>query len=162
MKAHSAFSLVEVVLSLGIATFCLLILLGMLPIGLNSSQSSREETAALNIASRISADLQSLPKGKTASNDHWNMDGLTVPEAGDSPQNQTIYYSDTLPNFQNTRDNTTRYRITAKLTPPTNVSGGTQHTASYIHLLVSWPPQLDPAIARPAGSIATIVALDRN
>jgi len=162
MKHQRAFSLTEVVLALGIASFCLLILLGMLPVGLNSNKSSREETAALNVVSRISADLQSLPKGKTSGGDNWSIDGLTIPEAGESAKALTVYYSDTLPNFQNTIDRTTRYRITAKLTPPANISGTAQHTTTYVHLTVSWPPQLDPTTVRPAGSVTTLIALDRN
>lgn len=168
MKSEGAFSLTEVVLALGISAFCLLVLLGLLPVGLNSNQSSREETSALNIASRMIADLQSIPKGKAAGGANQAVDGLSIPEAGENGGTQTVYYTETpsdldrTHNFQSSPDNNTRFRITATLTPPASASGTAQHTATCVHLLVSWPPHTDPATTRPAGSVATFVALDRN
>jgi type II secretory pathway pseudopilin PulG len=62
----SAFSLVEVTLALGVAAFCAIVLLGLLPAGLKTQQSSIEQTTANTISSQIVADLsaaQRLPPG---------------------------------------------------------------------------------------------------
>jgi uncharacterized protein (TIGR02598 family) len=57
-RHHSAFSLVEVTLALGVAAFALVAIFGLLPVGLNSNQASIEQTTATSLATRISADLR--------------------------------------------------------------------------------------------------------
>lgn len=47
------FSLVEVVLALGLVSFCLLAVTGLLPTGLRSVQNANEESAATNALNRI-------------------------------------------------------------------------------------------------------------
>lgn len=46
MKSNSGFSLVEVTLALGISSFALLAVVGLLPVGLAQMRDSREETSA--------------------------------------------------------------------------------------------------------------------
>ena len=58
---RSAFSLVEVILALGIAVFAIVSLVALLPIGLQSSRTSVEESAALNILSTFVADRRATP-----------------------------------------------------------------------------------------------------
>ena len=63
----TAFSLVEVTLALGVAAFCLLLLLGLLPTGLKTQQSSIQQTTANAIISTIWSDLRAdmiLPPGQ--------------------------------------------------------------------------------------------------
>jgi len=55
----AAFSLVEVTLSLGIAAFCLLAVVGLLPVGLGTLKSSREEAAATRVLEQIACSLRS-------------------------------------------------------------------------------------------------------
>src|SRR5437867_7336907 len=62
----TAFSLVEVTLALGVAAFCLIAVLGLLPTGLKTQQASTEQTTANTIVSQIVADLNAalrLPPG---------------------------------------------------------------------------------------------------
>jgi uncharacterized protein (TIGR02598 family) len=51
-----AFSLVEVVLALGIAAFALVAIVGMLPVGLKLASESDEESRAVNILTQLAAD----------------------------------------------------------------------------------------------------------
>lgn len=53
-----AFSLVEVVLALGIMAFCLVPLLALLPAGMKSNQVSAEEIRAVNLLTVLEADLR--------------------------------------------------------------------------------------------------------
>jgi len=56
---HSGgFSLVEVVLALGIMSFCLMALIGLLPVGIRSNQISAEEIHAVNLLTIMEADLR--------------------------------------------------------------------------------------------------------
>ncbi|MBN8707863.1 MAG: hypothetical protein BGO12_22090 [Verrucomicrobia bacterium 61-8] len=53
--SRPGFSLVEVVLALGIATFCVVALLGLFSVGLASQRESRDELQAANIAQSLIA-----------------------------------------------------------------------------------------------------------
>lgn len=62
MKRHpDAFSLVEVVLALGVIGFALLAIIGLFPIGLQSDRASIQETRANFIAQQTFATLRSQP-----------------------------------------------------------------------------------------------------
>lgn len=52
------FSLVEVVLALGLVSFCLLAVTGLLPTGLRSVQNANEEAAATNALNRIGSAIR--------------------------------------------------------------------------------------------------------
>ena len=56
MGACRGFSLVEVVLALGIAAFALLVIVGLLPVGLQMAGESEDESRAVNILSSVTAD----------------------------------------------------------------------------------------------------------
>jgi uncharacterized protein (TIGR02598 family) len=60
-SARSAFTLIEVSLALGVASFCLLSVFGLVPVGLAANQNSAQQTAAAGIATAISADLRGTP-----------------------------------------------------------------------------------------------------
>lgn len=61
-----AFSLIEIVLALGIVAFAVVGIMGMLPVAMKSAQESQRETRAAQIARRIFDELQSLPGTNTA------------------------------------------------------------------------------------------------
>ena len=54
----AAFSLVEVTLALGVAAFCLIAVLGLLPTSLKTQQTSIQQTTANQIISQIFSDLR--------------------------------------------------------------------------------------------------------
>lgn len=56
-KSHQAFSLVEIVLALGIFAFCIVVIIGLLGTVMNSSKESWMETRAAHIARQIADDL---------------------------------------------------------------------------------------------------------
>jgi Tfp pilus assembly protein PilV len=69
LRKATAFSLVEVVLALGVAAFCLIAVLGMLPVGLKTQQGSVNQTKANAIISYIVGELRAdvrLPSGKAS------------------------------------------------------------------------------------------------
>ena len=57
-RLGTAFSLVEVVIALGIVSFAVLAIVGMMPMALKSAQESMRETDATLIAQRIFAELK--------------------------------------------------------------------------------------------------------
>jgi uncharacterized protein (TIGR02598 family) len=54
-----AFTLVEVVLAMAITAFCVVTIFALLPIGLNTAQSSRRDTRAAYLAQQIIGDIRS-------------------------------------------------------------------------------------------------------
>jgi len=58
-RRHTAFSLVEVVLALGIVAFTISAVLGVLSVGLSIEKEAAQESQAANIASAVIADLRS-------------------------------------------------------------------------------------------------------
>ena len=54
-RRTAGFSLVEVTLALGVAALCLLVLMGLLPAGVKTQQSSIQQTTANQIISQISS-----------------------------------------------------------------------------------------------------------
>ena len=58
-RRKNAFSLVEVVIAMGVTTFCLITMLGLLPIGAGIALESRRETRAAYLAQQILGDLRS-------------------------------------------------------------------------------------------------------
>lgn len=65
-QLEQGFSLVEVVLALGIAATALVVLIGLLPVGLQSNRESREESLAINAIHAMVADLKTSPRGSNS------------------------------------------------------------------------------------------------
>lgn len=59
LRLISAFSLVEVVLALGVISFAIVAILGVLPVGLQTGHSAQDETRAAQIAQAILASIAS-------------------------------------------------------------------------------------------------------
>ena len=158
--AHAAFSLVEVTLALGVATFCLLTLVALLPTGLKTEQSASEETASMNIGAGILADLRAYDVN--SSNAY-----VTTPAAtpgspryqlvmpASTPQ-QTVLYLDADGSPLTTSDAVARSgRYTAVLTlvpQPTPTPSPSSATTTTLlgsvkaHLLITWPAQYNASV----------------
>ena len=63
--SKSGFSLVEVVIAMGIFSFCIVAIVGLLPVGMNSVRSVSNENNAIHIASSIEGLWQVAPLGST-------------------------------------------------------------------------------------------------
>lgn len=74
-----AFSLVEVVLAIGVVSFAMMAVLGTLPVGLKSSQESRGQVATANIARQIQGELQQISFRADSA------DTLTMQNLADTP-----------------------------------------------------------------------------
>ena len=64
----SAFTLIEVVLAVGILSFALVAMAALLPIGLQSNRDSTEETQAVNLLQALVADRQAACLSGTSGN----------------------------------------------------------------------------------------------
>jgi len=164
-RRTAAFSLVEVTLALGVAAFCLLVLLGLLPTGIKTQQSGIQQTTANQIISQISSFLRSdvrLPPGQTSKacpdppdpNDpcDWsNLNGHWRDVVGPD----TMYFTNEGKPITSAPANATfRAKITY-MAPPTQ-------TTSLATIRVTWPAAADPDNGGvPAGSVTTVLAVNR-
>jgi uncharacterized protein (TIGR02598 family) len=148
--------MVEVTLALAVTSFCLITLLGLLPIGLRSDQASFEQTAANGILSAVSADLRATPSlsGTTP------QFKLQIPSNPTTSSTATLYFS-SYGQGPVSFTASPRYLVTVCFvpngSPPTS---GTSKAATVVNLQVSWPAAAP--LANAAGSVQTLVALDRN
>jgi type II secretory pathway pseudopilin PulG len=173
MRPHvrhvAGFSLVEVTLALGVAALCLLVLMGLLPTGVKTQQSSAQQTTANQIISAITAVLSAdvrLPPGQAnkvcpdppdpnlpcnwgALHGHWLQ--VAAPD--------TIYFTNDGTqtggfNGNPPADAVFRVKLTYRLPP--------SETTSLADITVSWPAAVDPGNAGvPAGSVMTTITVNR-
>jgi type II secretory pathway component PulJ len=160
-RPAAGFSLVEITLALGVAAFCFIAVLGMLPVGLKTQQASASQTKANAIMSQaidfLRADVR-LPPGqaKKAQGDWTNLNGhwvqVAVPDTlfftNDGKQNG--YASGSAPAAP--ADAVFRATITY-LFPPTA-------TTSIAKITVSWPAAQSD-LTKVAGSIDMFAAVNR-
>ena len=57
-RSLSAFSLIELTLAIGIAAFCLLAVMGLIPIAVQTNRNATSQTAATNIIASVIADMR--------------------------------------------------------------------------------------------------------
>lgn len=158
ISVAAAFSLVEVTLALGIAAFCFITLIGLIPIAALTNRNAASQTAATNIMAAVVSDLRATPKppGGTKSVQYGIVFGtaktLFFDGAGQCSLNVTgstkVDGSSWMPPLQ------TRYQL--NLTWNTSPSSALQ----YSDLKVTWPAAAAPANA--VGSTEMFAAFDRN
>jgi type II secretory pathway component PulJ len=160
-RASSAFSLAEVTLALGVAALAFIAVLGMMPVGLKTQQTSASQTKANAVMSQainfLRADVR-LPPGqvKKAQGDWTNLNGhwqsVAVPDTlfftNDGKQNG--YGTGSAPAAP--ADAVFRATITY-LFPPTA-------TTSIAKITVSWPAAQSD-LTKVAGSIEMFAAVNR-
>jgi uncharacterized protein (TIGR02598 family) len=163
----AAFSLVEVTLALGIAAFCLIAVIGIIPVGVQTNRNATSQTAATNIMTAVVTDLRATSKAKFGSARF----GITIPsdhrDGADSNcqpcaqcwnnQTQTKYFDDAGKLVASTN---ARYRVT--LTLVQNPTATTATGALFYDVRATWPAQADPCATTPSGSVEILAAFDRN
>ena len=88
-RAGRAFTLIEVLLALGIVSFAFMALCGMLPVGLKTYRDAMDATCRANIVRVVSAELAQSPYTNIdttlmSSNRYFSDQGLEVTSAADA------------------------------------------------------------------------------
>jgi len=173
---HKAFTLVEVMIALGVVVFAFVAILGTLPIGLNTNQDSLERTAAAMLTSSIMADLRDTAVAVPAVDETSPRFQVPLPATGATTC--TLFFGeDGNPtgaiNANADPTQSPRYRATFFITAPNATSQTTgqnapppQKTATAVRILITWPALADPqAAVLPAkyrGSYEITAALNRD
>lgn len=132
MKHRSrAFSLVEVVLALGICAFVLVALIGLFSTGLRTGRESEEQVQAANLASQILSTSVAAPTGT-------NLNNFAIPISA-----LTNSYADVFPSagalvgLDGRTNSTPAYRIVCRA--GTNAQTGPR--LAQVYVMLSWPYQ---------------------
>ena len=163
----SGFSLVEVTLAIGIAAFCLITVVGVIPVGVQVNRNATSQTTATNIMATLVTDLRSTSKNKFGSTRF----GITIPSdhtSGADPtcqrcagcwnsQTQTKYFDGSGKVVASTA---ALYRVT--LTLVQNPTATTATGALFYNIRATWPAAADPCAITPSGSVEMLAAFDRN
>jgi len=160
----SAFSLVEVTLALGVAAFCLIAVLGLLPTSLKTQQVSIQQTTANQIVSTVFSFLRAdvrLPPGqanKVCGDDGTCAWGDLHGHWRDRALPDTLFFTKEAKQTGNANgpippDAVFRATITYRLPP--------SETTSIADVRITWPAQVDPTTGVPAGSVTSLIAVNR-
>ncbi len=149
-----AFSLVEVVLAMGIISIGLLVMVGLLPEGLKFNHNSIQESQAVNLLQALVADRQST--GYSSNSLIYNLPALTTVTA---PVSNTFYVTEEL-GLTNAATGA-RYRVTYVIYPASTQFADATNTPTTgplrpvsINFKVSWPAPV-PVADFPA-SVETV------
>jgi uncharacterized protein (TIGR02598 family) len=141
----ASFSLVEITVALGIGAFCLIAILGLLPIGVQSNRDSSSQTAATTIMGNVIADMRATPNGSTTSTQYQVTFGTA----------KTMYF-DGSGHFSTSVAPDSRYQLNIAFPN----SGGGTFAPTYAALTLSWPAKASPNVAN--GSVEMFAAFDRH
>jgi uncharacterized protein (TIGR02598 family) len=111
---QAGLSLVEVVLALGICSVGILLLIGLLPVGLQTEVNARHDIQLAQLAAAICADLQAAPSGSELSAIY----GLRIPKPGDAPVSANVLTDSHGRPAPESRAELAQYRIQVWMTPP--------------------------------------------
>jgi uncharacterized protein (TIGR02598 family) len=141
----AAFSLVEVTLALGIAAFCLIAVVGLVPVGVQTNRNATSQTAATNILSSVVSDLRASVPGQ----------GLSAKyRISRAKATATTLYFDGQGQATTSRGANSRYRLYVQIA---NNPAAVVYP-NYVWLRVTWPAATDPATTTPSGSVETVAA----
>ena len=161
--ATDAFSMVEMVVALGVAAFCLIAVFGLMPVGVQTNQRSISQTAATSILSSVIADMRATPRAVPVSTQYQITFGTA----------RTLYFDGAGACSTDINGTTTpiatswtpplrvRYRLDVSF--PVNPAGA--NAATFAYLRVTWPAlpaAVDPATTTVGGSNETLAAMSRN
>ena len=136
---ENAFSLVEVTLALGIASFCLLAVFGLLPTGINCNRASVEQTAAASLARAIVADLRATSHASNSSPQY----AIPFPATSNS-----LYFAED----GTTGSTSARYLATITINPAA--------PTAFANIRITWPASAP--VASASGSYEVTTAIGRK
>jgi len=143
---HSAFSLVEVVMALGVFAFSVVLIFGLLPTALHLDRASQDESEAIRIMSALINDRRCTPRTQVSA--IYSFPPLT---SALSATTTVLYF-----NAENTVCNLASaiYKADCAYLPPAQNSG----TPYLMWCRISWPANA----ATPKGTVEAMAAIPQS
>jgi uncharacterized protein (TIGR02598 family) len=150
---------VEVVLAIGVFSFCLLTLIALIPVGLTDNRTSRDRMIAADLCSSLESDLNSTSPSTNAS--PLNIK-FPIPSTATYVSSTTVLYdsygsASPTATFSTTRAPNSQYCFTVVVTAPPSQSYPTSPVIANIQ--ATWPAAAVPSKAN--GTINTSVVINR-
>lgn len=135
--ASVAFSLVEVVMALGITSFALMAMLGLFTTGVKTSSESEKQIQAANLASMLISVRQNTP---TTAINNFAIPPLNV------PYRKAYGNGNTLTNYVDATGTTTTVANDAAYTISCMIGTNSAYgrNIAQVYLMLTWPPRADP------------------
>jgi type II secretory pathway pseudopilin PulG len=174
LRSVAAFSLIELTLALSVAAFCLLAVIGLMPVGVQTNRNSTSQTFATNIAALVVADLRAaktaspmlgitpIPADPTSPPQFIQPDVVPCSGGQTSATSQVLYFDSQGQCLSCLHLSTSNslYRVIVTFVKNTTATATTGST--YVNVKVTWPAAIDPCVVTPSGSVEMFAALDRN
>lgn len=160
LSAATAFSLIELTLALGIAAFCLITVIGLVPVAVLTNRNATSQTAATNVIASVIADMRATtspisPQYRitfgTAKTLYFDGTGRCAVNVNGSTKVDGSTWS---PPLQ------TRYQLNVTFSQQSPTPTPPAAPTIYAGIKVSWPAAATPANA--SGSTEMLAAFDRN
>jgi len=135
---YSAFSLVEVVLALGLVSFALIAVLGLLPVGLRAVKDASEQAGAANVLNSIAEALRSA-SSVDAQNYTSDYSGQVIQYAVGGAARNILWPNLTLDGAEESAQTPRRLSAVLNIIP-----GGDATTPSRAIISVAWSAQAAP------------------
>jgi uncharacterized protein (TIGR02598 family) len=163
LRESAAFSLVEITLAMGVAAFCLLVVVGLLPVALQSQRMSVQQTRANEIISQIAADLRASVRYPPGLANQLNTQQKTL---------RGHWAQVTTPDWLYFTNQAVQTGVVSTPTPPADAvflarliyRQPPTDTTSLADIVVIWPAAaVNPQTGNgtPAGSVETFIAINR-
>ena len=128
-SASDAFSLVEVVVAIGIITFCLIAILNLLSVGLDAGRKSSDDTVLSSVAAQLADEIKTSTNLTFPETRYFDNTGMTNTPA------QSLYTcqiaSAPVPGSELTSVSTNLDRITITFTWPKSAPAASQQSRAF-------------------------------
>ena len=157
LKPASAFSLVEVVLALGVAAFALTAILGMLPMGLKTQQTSIQQTIANSITSEVIGDLRAAYSKSGSNSSQFGIELKKLPPGQKTKYSPNpVYFA-----LDGTKQNGSAGAIFKATITYFSATDITDATLTLADITTSWPAAQSD-LTKVAGLVETVAVIDRK
>jgi len=147
-RSREGFTLIEIVIALGIAGFCLVSMLGLIPTGMKSVKTSLQETTATEALAAIATDLRDTQPGSNTTPVY----AIPIPSAI-STTTSTNFYLTEAGALTTSNDFSAQFSVTATLSNSTTF-------LTTAHIQIYWPPGLQ--IQNAQGMVETTISFNRD
>lgn len=159
---NGGFTLVEVMLALSIAAFCMVVLMGLIPVGLQNYQQAANQGILVNLCASVAQDLRSTTVSNATSRSPQF--SFLIPPSGGAGDvvPQSVYVDASGQITGGASDPASLYRLSVGFAPPAMPN---LRSATVARILVTFPARADTKAAWPASYASmfeTTVSLNRN
>ena len=149
LQARGGFSLIEIVIAIGIAAFCLVAMLGLIPTGMKSVKTSIEQTTATEALDAIALDLRDIQPGSNIT----SLYGIGIPSGTGVALSTNLALSSIGTPMTSTNSLNTEFAVNVTLSNSTTF-------LTTAHIQIYWPPMAQ--LQNAQGIVETTITFNRN